>query len=105
MIDTMDMVQEMRLRRWARENFVSADDRSESWHQIVLDEMARIDSESTVHSEQSGLLFGAESMTLGHQIAPAEDPALNTHEGHAVPTPQYPSAPTRSMQYGMVGEL
>lgn len=34
-----DFIEEIRLRRWARENYVIAEDRDESWHPVVLDEM------------------------------------------------------------------
>ena len=37
MSNMMDMVQELRLRRWARENYQSADQREQSWNAIVLD--------------------------------------------------------------------
>ena len=36
-----DLIKELRLRRWARENYVSVEERSDSWHRIVLDEMRR----------------------------------------------------------------
>lgn len=42
----IDPIEEMRLRTWARRNFVPALQRNEDWHGIVLDEMARIDHES-----------------------------------------------------------
>lgn len=45
-IDEIDPIEEMRLRTWARRNFVSAEQRDEDWHPIVLDEMLRIDRES-----------------------------------------------------------
>jgi hypothetical protein len=41
----VDLVEEMRLRTWARKNYVAACERDENWHQIVLDEMLRIDEE------------------------------------------------------------
>lgn len=42
----LDFIEEIRLRRWARENFVALDDRSESWHPVVLDEMRMKDIEA-----------------------------------------------------------
>jgi hypothetical protein len=42
-----DLVEELRLRRWARENYVVAGRRDESWHPLVLDEMCRRDQELT----------------------------------------------------------
>ena len=44
--DGTDLIQELRLRKWARENYVDAQDRNdEDWHPIVLDEMRRKDDE------------------------------------------------------------
>jgi hypothetical protein len=42
---TTDLVKELRLRRWARENFVSIGLRDATWHADVLDEMRRKDDE------------------------------------------------------------
>lgn len=41
----VDFIEELRLRRWARENYVPSDERSTSWHPIILEEMRRKDSE------------------------------------------------------------
>ena len=41
----VDFIEELRLRRWARENYVPADSRSRTWHPVVLDEMARKDED------------------------------------------------------------
>lgn len=43
--DAMDLVEELRLRRWARENYVEHGERDESWHLVVHDEMSRRDRE------------------------------------------------------------
>lgn len=40
-----DLVEELRLRRWAREHYVAAGDRNPTWHTIILDEMRRRDEE------------------------------------------------------------
>ena len=42
----VDLIEELRLRRWAREHYVPRDRRQPSWHPVVLDEMSRKDSES-----------------------------------------------------------
>ena len=42
---SLDMIAELKYRCWARENFVSADQRDPAWHPIVLDEMQRKDAE------------------------------------------------------------
>ncbi|MFO0809580.1 MAG: hypothetical protein U0746_13230 [Gemmataceae bacterium] len=41
----LDLIEEVRLRRWARENFVPANQRNTTWHPIVLDEMDRKDGD------------------------------------------------------------
>jgi hypothetical protein len=41
----IDLIEELRLRRWARENYVPADERSTGWHPIILEEMRRKDGE------------------------------------------------------------
>lgn len=40
-----DPVEELRLRRWARENYVPVESRDQTWHPVVLDEMQRKDVE------------------------------------------------------------
>lgn len=42
----VDFIEELRLRRWARENYVPSHQRDTSWHPIVLEEMRRKDSET-----------------------------------------------------------
>ncbi len=41
----LDFIEELRLRRWARENYVPRPQRQQSWHPVVLEEMARKDVE------------------------------------------------------------
>ena len=47
----VDVIEEMRLRTWARENYVGADERSENWHPIILEEMNRKDEELDASDE------------------------------------------------------
>jgi hypothetical protein len=42
----LDFIEELRLRRWARENYVPQVRREKSWHPIVHDEMRRKDIEA-----------------------------------------------------------
>jgi hypothetical protein len=42
----VDFIEELRLRRWARENYVPREQRSPTLHPVVLDEMDRKDLES-----------------------------------------------------------
>ncbi|MFN0052163.1 MAG: hypothetical protein ACKV0T_08225 [Planctomycetales bacterium] len=46
-----DLIEELRLRRWARENYVSRGERNEAWHPVVLDEMRRRDREISPSDE------------------------------------------------------
>jgi hypothetical protein len=41
----LDFIEELRLRRWARENYVPQSQRQFSWHPVILDEMDRKDLE------------------------------------------------------------
>jgi len=41
----VDPIEELHLRRWARENYVPADVRNESWHPLILKEMRCRDAE------------------------------------------------------------
>jgi hypothetical protein len=50
----VDLIEELRLRRWARENYVPADERSRTWHPVILEEMLRKDDEV----EPEGILMG-----------------------------------------------
>lgn len=43
---TVDPVEEMRLRTWARRHYAPAEDRDTAWHPIVLEEMSRRDAEA-----------------------------------------------------------
>jgi len=42
----LDLIEELRLRRWAREHYVPRDQRQPSWHPVVLDEMGKKDVEA-----------------------------------------------------------
>lgn len=41
----LDFIEELRLRRWARENYVARDERKHSWHPVVHEEMEKKDFE------------------------------------------------------------
>ena len=42
----VDPIEEMRLRTWARQNYLPEEEREMDWHPVVLDEMRRKDRES-----------------------------------------------------------
>ena len=41
----IDFIEELRMRRWARENYVPKVKRESAWHPIIHDEMVRKDRE------------------------------------------------------------
>ena len=45
-LEEIDFIEELRLRRWARENFVPAELRQETWHPVILEEMVRKEREN-----------------------------------------------------------
>jgi hypothetical protein len=44
----VDLIEEVRLRTWARLNYVAPEGRDSSWHPIILDEMERKDVDLAV---------------------------------------------------------
>lgn len=42
----LDFIEELRLRRWARENYVPPVERQQSWHPVVHEEMEKKDVEA-----------------------------------------------------------
>lgn len=43
----VDFIEELRLRSWARQNYVPEAQRDRRWHPIILDEMRRKDGETS----------------------------------------------------------
>ena len=43
LLSDLDLIEELRLRRWAREHYVPRSQRERTWHPVVLDEMERKD--------------------------------------------------------------
>lgn len=52
----VDLIEELRLRRWARENFVAPPLRDAAWHPIIHDEMQRRDREELAASESPAIV-------------------------------------------------
>jgi hypothetical protein len=44
-VQDLDFIEELRLRRWAREHYVPPDRRERAWHPVVHDEMTKRDTE------------------------------------------------------------
>jgi hypothetical protein len=59
----VDPVEELRLRCWARENYVSADHRDSGWHAVVLDEMQKKDQELAPASPYGEMSWRAVPLT------------------------------------------
>jgi hypothetical protein len=57
MMADLDLIEELRLRRWARENFVPIDQRQTNWHPVILEEMDRKDDEASPRA----VLVGSEA--------------------------------------------
>ena len=53
----VDFLEEIRLRRWARENYKPLCERDLSWHPVVLNEMQVRDTEVQADSEESDLVL------------------------------------------------
>ena len=73
----VDILKELRLRRWARENYVPAEDRPNSWHPIVLDEMSAKDAEALdfVHGASAYVPLVPSAVHFLH----------GAHDGHSRP--------------------
>jgi hypothetical protein len=46
----LDFIEELRLRRWARENYVPPTQRQQSWHPVVHEEMEKKDVDKADHT-------------------------------------------------------
>ncbi len=51
----VDLIEELRLRRWARENYVPRGQRQTGWHSVVLDEMSKKDIEESSAAQSTWL--------------------------------------------------
>ncbi|MER3415121.1 MAG: hypothetical protein C4297_02785 [Gemmataceae bacterium] len=51
----LDIIEELRLRRWARENYVPEEARRRDWHPVILDEMAQKDRERRARETPTSL--------------------------------------------------
>lgn len=47
----VDFIEELRLRAWARQNYVTPKDRPRDWHPVIHDEMGRKDRESRLAAQ------------------------------------------------------
>lgn len=79
----VDLIQEMRLRKWARDHYVPVNERNRHWHPVVLEEMEFRDNELTNDFFWQDLLAAS--------FVPLEPVELRYDEPHpAVPAPKLP---------------
>jgi hypothetical protein len=89
----LDLIDELRLRSWAREHYVARDERCGDWHPVILEEMQRRDAESALDASSaipSGMFSyhrRLDAMYGPHEISPhfGQTPALTgalAHEMH-----------------------
>lgn len=76
---TLDLVEELRLRRWARLHHVELDKRRADWHAVILDEMQRKDVEL---SEQ-------QPFDAGSRRVPIATGRRDFHAAHIAATPRF----------------
>jgi hypothetical protein len=55
-VSELDFIQELQMRRWAREHYVPRDQRQTSWHPIVIQEMEKKEFET---SEPNAVSYNA----------------------------------------------
>lgn len=55
--ERVDLIKELRLRRWARRNYVVPEDRRSTWHPIVINEMRSMDAERLQQPAAGNSLF------------------------------------------------
>lgn len=84
----LDLVEELRLRRWARNNHVPPADRDADWHPIVLDEMNNRDAELDEQRRDPP----------GTGFAPLGEPLPNFHVPHRAHGPRFLASPQRSSE-------
>ena len=85
----LDLVEELRLRRWARHNYAAPEDRSRRWHPVILDEMLRKDRE----------LADDERDHPGRTYAPIAPAAIAVQRRHAVGPPRFLASPSQISEF------
>lgn len=85
-MDFVDLVEELRLRRWARINHVRADERDLDWHPIILEEMSLKDA------ELEELSLAPPTATF----APLGERLPGVHASHRAHGPRFLASPQRS---------
>lgn len=91
----VDLIAELRLRQWARANYVAPPNRNDSeWHAIVLDEMRRKDADLAAR-HSNGCDLPSSSPKPAHRDVPGG--VRRIQDGHAVAlAPHINTAATQS---------
>ena len=95
-----DLIKELRLRRWARMNYVPAEKRDDSWSTIILEEMCRKEAELREADENrvpvSAYVPLAPASTSSHTVS-----SHTVHGGHKDVSPGHVAhAPVRASHLG-----
>lgn len=91
----VDFIAELRLRQWARSNYVAAEQRIDSqWHPIVLDEMRRKDADLGIDQRANPQIISRDAPPANRRIDGSHDPRIAPHlnaaeSSHALPIPFY----------------
>jgi len=82
----LDLVAELRLRQWARRNYVPAQQRHDAdWHAVVVNEMQRIDRDFSLTERTQEVVTSTGVVPL----EPSQHQAIRIDEPHAVvPAPK-----------------
>ena len=82
----LDLIAELRLRQWARRNYVSAAERCDSdWHSVVVNEMRRIDRDLSLVEIPQNVVTSTGVVTLES----SQHLAIRIDEPHAAePAPK-----------------
>jgi hypothetical protein len=82
----LDLIAELRLRQWARRNYVPATERCDSdWHTVVVNEMRRIDRDLSLAAMAQEVVTSTGVVPL----EPSQHQAMRIDEPHAaVPAPK-----------------
>ena len=88
----LDMVEELKLRRWARLNYVSRLKRNIAWHPVILDEMTQIDGDQggapTEQTDEPRLEETEIHRNPGAGFVPIAPPMVRVDEPHnEIPAP------------------
>jgi hypothetical protein len=81
---SLDLVEELRLRRWARLHYAPAEERDPAWHPIILQEMD--------HKEQE---LSEDASHVGRYV-PLAPHRPASHQRHVLAAPRFLAMPARA---------